>query len=403
MMSLLTGRRILLGVTGGIAAYKAVYLTREIVRAGGEVRVLMSAAAKKFVAPLTFSTLTGHPVLDEMFPDPAPVDPVHLLPGQWGDIFVIAPATADFIGKVANGLANDIPSAAAMAFRGPILLAPAMNPRMWNNSAVQDNVARLRLRGLHFIGPERGDMGGVHEQAGVGRMSEPAAIFDHIEELLYPDKCWMNRRVVVTAGATCEPFDPVRFISNRSSGKMGDAVARQARLMGAEVFLIRTNSAIGEPPSGVEIIKVDTAAEMADAVKALFPTADLLIMVAAVADWRAKTASAGKIKKHTGILTLELEPTEDILLWAGKNRQEQVIVGFALETDDHIVNARRKLEDKNVDIIALNDPTSADSVFGGDSIRLTILKTYCEPLELPAMSKREAAARLLSEAYGYLK
>ncbi|MBM3328756.1 MAG: bifunctional phosphopantothenoylcysteine decarboxylase/phosphopantothenate--cysteine ligase CoaBC [Calditrichaeota bacterium] len=398
----LSGRKVLLAVTGGIAAYKSCYLTREIVRAGGQVQVLMSAAATQFVGPLTFATLSGRPVLDRMFPDPPPADPIHLVAGHFGDLLVIAPATADFLAKAAHGFADDLPSSALLAFTGPVLLAPAMNPAMWQSPAVIENVARLRDRGLHFIGPERGDMGGVHEEPGVGRMSEPEAILARCEELLADRTRWAGRRVVVTTGPTRESLDPVRFISNRSSGRMGDAIAREAVLRGAEVFLIRGRGAEGMAPPGVDVVPVESASEMADAVKIIFEDADLLIMAAAVADWRPRKVAETKLKKRDGAPALEWEETEDILSWAGRNRSRQAVVGFALETTGHLAEASAKLKAKGVDLIALNDPTRGDSRFGGDTIRLTLVGREGDPVELPVLDKRAAARRLLEAAGRYL-
>ncbi|MFH0765186.1 MAG: bifunctional phosphopantothenoylcysteine decarboxylase/phosphopantothenate--cysteine ligase CoaBC, partial [Calditrichota bacterium] len=339
----LKDRRILLVITGGIAAYKSCQLVRDIRRAGGEVQVLMTTAAQRFVTPLTFATLSGRPVLTDMFPDPPPPEPIHLKPVEWGEIWVVAPASADFIGKLANGLADDLPSTCALAFTGPVLLAPGMNARMWANSAVQDNIARLTARGAACVGPEFGSMAGINEKAGAGRMSEPEAILDKIEELLSDRSRWKGKRVIVTSGPTREPLDPVRFFSNRSSGRMGDAIARQAFLRGAEVTLIRGCATSGLPPRGVQLIWVDTAAEMAQAVKDAFPPADALIMTAAVADWTPEKTALNKLKKEAGSPNINWKETEDILAWAGKQKTKQVVVGFALETSNHVEHARRKL------------------------------------------------------------
>jgi len=392
------GRRVVVAVTGGIAAYKTCYLVRELVRGGAEVQVLMSSAGTEFVTPLTFATLSGRPVIAEMFPVIPPTDPVHLRPASWGEVMVVAPATADFIGKLAHGLADDIPSTVTMAFEGKLLIAPAMNPRMWHSPAVVENMATLARRGVSVIGPNAGEMGGVHEESGVGRMSEPEEIADRIEELLALDPAWVGKRVIVTSGPTREPIDPVRFVSNRSSGVMGDAIARAARLKGADVTLIRGKGAAGKAPFGVTVIEVENAAEMAVAVKEHFPTADILVMAAAVADWTVANPATGKLKKSKGVPVIEWKETEDILAWAGANKAHQVVVGFALETSDHLENARSKLIQKSVDVIVLNDPTRADSAFGGDTTRLTILTQAGETIELPGMSKRQAAGEVLNFA-----
>lgn len=388
-------RRIVLTVTGGIAAYKSCFLTREIARRGGEVQVIMTRAAEEFVKPLTFATLSGNPVLDELFPINAPASPVHLQAPKWGELLVIAPATANFIGKLANGLADDCASASALAFQGPILIAPAMNPAMWSNPAVQANVALLKKRGYNFIGPEAGEMGGIDENAGIGRMSEPDAILFRMEELLCTTETWKDRKVIVTSGPTREPIDPVRFIGNRSSGVMGDTLARRACLKGAEVTLIRGRAALGKAPDGVNVVVVDSAAEMAGAVKSRFETADVLIMAAAVADWTVADPAEKKLKKIAGSPQFQWKETEDILEWAGRNKSHQVVVGFALETDNHEQAAQKKLQAKNADIIALNDPTLPHSRFGGSTTQLMLLRPGMALIELPVSTKAEAADELL--------
>lgn len=387
-------KRVLLVVTGGIAAYKCCQLVRGIRRWGAEVQVVMTAAATKFVTPLTFATLSGRPALTDLFPEPPPVEPIHLAAAHNAAIMVVAPASADFIGKMALGLADDLASSIALGFQCAILVAPAMNTGMWENPAVQRNIAALRERGVHLVGPEAGEMAGVNEEPGMGRMSEPDAILSKIEELL-ADRRWAGLRVLVTSGPTREPLDPVRFISNHSSGRMGDAVARQAYLRGAEVVLVRGKGASGTPPSGVSTILVDSAAEMAEAVKAEFKRCRLLVMAAAVADWRPARIAASKLKKNHGLPEVVWEETEDILSWAGKSKQKQVVVGFALETARRRENARRKLTAKRADFIALNDPTQSDSAFGGETIRLTIISRSRKPIELPVLPKRVAADRLL--------
>jgi len=397
------GRRIVVAVTGGIAAYKTCYLVRELVKGGADVQVLMSRAGTEFVSPLTFATLSGRPVIFEMFPSVAPTDPVHLRPASWGEVMVIAPATADFIGKLAHGLADDIPSTVAMAFEGRLLVAPAMNPKMWRSPAVVSNMATIEARGVNIIGPDEGEMGGVHEESGVGRMSEPDVIADRIEELLVADQNLSGKRVIVSSGPTREAIDPVRYVSNRSSGAMGDALARTARLKGAEVFLIRGKGASDVPPSGVKLIEVDSAADMALSVKELFPKSDLLVMAAAVADWTVANPAASKLKKDRGAPAIEWTATEDILAWAGEQKTHQTVVGFALETDHHLQNARQKLEQKKIDLIILNDPTQADSAFGGSTTRLTILAKDGEVIELPLLPKRIAAGHVLNVAARFIE
>ncbi len=390
--------RLILGITGGIAAYKSCYLAREIVRNNWQLQVIMTQSAKQFVGQLTFTTISGRPVLDDMFPEPAPVQPIHLKPVEWGDMLIVAPATANFIGKLANGIADDLLSTVALAFDGTILIAPAMNPRMWNSQAVQHNISILRERGVRFIGPEVGEMGGVSERAGTGRMSEPIEIFNRIKELL-PNESQENslegQKILVTSGPTREPIDPVRYISNRSSGRMGDAIAERAFIRGAEVILVRGKGAVGSPPRGVHSIIVETAAEMASMVKEHFDSSDVLIMTAAVADWTIAEPSTTKIKKRAGVPELKWRETEDILAWAGSNKKHQIVVGFALETKNHEREAHRKLKDKGADLIALNDPTREDSKFGGNTTRLTFISGDTETEKLELMTKLDAADRLL--------
>mgnify|MGYP000244575121 CR=1 FL=1 len=342
------GRNILLVVTGGIAAYKAALLVRGLTRTGAEVQVLMTPAATQFVTPLTFATLSGRPVLDRLFPDPPPSSPIHLQAAEWGEVLVVAPASAGFIAKMACGIADDLPSSVVPAFQGDVLVAPAMNPRMWRNEAVQDNVERLKARGVQFIGPDTGEMGGLREPPGTGRMARPEAILDRIAVLLASDDNWRGRKVIVTSGPTREPIDPVRFIGNRSSGRMGDAVAAEAHLRGAEVTLVRGLGAAGDPPLGVETVPVETAAEMAEAVKAVFDSCDLLVMAAAVADWRTANPAGRKLKRSEGPPRIEWTLSEDILAWAGHNRTRQAVVGFALETERHLEGASGKLQEKKI-------------------------------------------------------
>lgn len=399
----MNGKKIILIVTGGIAVYKSCYLVREIRRKGGDVRVVMTDSATEFVSPLTFATLSGNPVLQNMFPESPPENPIHLQPSDWGDILVIAPATANFIGKLANGIADDLPSSVCISFSGKFIIAPAMNHRMWGNPAVKDNVSILRKRGFEFVGPESGEMAGVNERAGEGRMSEPDQILKQIEESLAGNNDLFGKSVIVTSGPTRESIDPVRFISNRSSGKMGDAIARQAALRGAEVTLIRGKGAEGEPPCEVKTIVVETAAEMSTAVKKHFSSCHLLVMTAAVSDWSIANPAKSKLKKHAGDPDIHWKQTEDILAWAGQKRTTQAVVGFALETSNHLEGAQKKLKEKNVDMIVLNDPTQSHSSFGGDSTKLTLLANDNAIVELPVCSKKEAANRLLDNVSRFLQ
>jgi len=390
-------------VTGGIAVYKSCYLVREIRRQGGDVCVVMTDSASEFVSPLTFATLSGNPVLQDMFPESPPENPIHLQPSDWGDILVIAPATANFIGKLANGIADDLASSVCISFSGKVIVAPAMNPRMWDNPAVKDNISILRKRGFEVVGPESGEMAGVNENAGEGRMSEPDKILRQIRESLAVTDDLSGKSVVVTSGPTREPIDPVRFVSNRSSGKMGDAIAKQAALRGANVTLIRGRGAEGEPPAEVKTFVVETAAEMSSAVKEHFTSCNLLVMTAAVSDWSITNPAKSKLKKHVGEPDIQWKQTEDILAWAGQNRTAQAVVGFALETSNHLEGAQKKLKEKNVDMIVLNDPTQSHSSFGGDSTKLTLVANDKAPVELPVCTKKEAANKLFDNISRFLQ
>lgn len=397
----LIGRKIVIIVTGGIAAYKICGLVRDIRRAGGKVRVILTPAGAKFVTPLTFTTLSGNLALVDMFPDSSPTDPIHLSPVEWADLLVVAPASADFIAKMTYGIADDLASTIALAFDKQILIAPAMNSKMWHNPAVQHNILLLRERGIKQVGPETGEMAGVREPSGIGRMSEPEQILARIEELFYHNPQWQGKRVVVTTGPTREPIDPVRFVSNRSSGIMGNAVARAAQMRGADVTLIHSKGVTCSLPQGINLVSVETAKEMAEAVKANFSVCEVLIMTAAVADWTIANPQAQKIKKRSGAPQIEWHETEDILAWAGKNRSKQIIAGFALETNFHLDEAERKLRDKNVHLIALNDPTQNHSAFGGNETKLTLLGKNIAPMELPVLTKLSAAMRLLDVLEGF--
>ncbi|MDP8239097.1 MAG: bifunctional phosphopantothenoylcysteine decarboxylase/phosphopantothenate--cysteine ligase CoaBC [Candidatus Hatepunaea meridiana] len=387
-------RHILLTITGGIAAYKSCYLIRELILSGYQVQALMTKSATRFITPLTLATLSGNDVLTDLFPDTLPSNPIHLTTVKWGDILVVAPATANYIGKLTCGLADDLVSAVALAYDGPILIAPAMNPKMWQNDAVQDNIRTLKNRGVHFIGPVSGDMGGVNEDAGMGRMVEPSLIFNRIEELS-ADQPLKGYTVLVTSGPTREPLDPVRYISNHSSGRMGDAIARQAYIMGAEVKLVRGKGAIGDTPFGVDLIEVETAQDMYESVKKYFDKCDIAVMAAAVADWSVENPAAFKLKKKDGLPSLNFIQTKDILVWACQQRKKQIVIGFALETRNHLKEAKLKLVQKGADMIVLNDPTREDSKFGGDTTKLTLLTRGDKVAELPVLTKRDAAGHLL--------
>jgi phosphopantothenoylcysteine decarboxylase/phosphopantothenate--cysteine ligase len=352
----LTGKRILLGLTGGIAAYKAAELARRLVRAGADVRVAMTEAATRFITPVTMQALTGQPVWSDLWDARVPDGMGHIELSRDRDLLVVAPASADFLAKLAHGLADDLLSTLCVARRCPLLVAPAMNVEMWQNAATQRNVARLVEDGVVFAGPAAGDQ--ACGEVGLGRMLEPADIAMEIEALLQP-KALSGRRVLVTAGPTEEPVDPVRVLTNASSGKMGYAVARAAHEAGAEVTLVSGPVALATPP-GVARIDVRTAQQMFDAVKQAASRSDVFISVAAVADYRVKNPSVSKMKKANGKpVSLELEENPDILAYVAGMKNAPFCVGFAAESEELERNAMEKRAKKKVPLIAANLATQA--------------------------------------------
>jgi phosphopantothenoylcysteine decarboxylase/phosphopantothenate--cysteine ligase len=399
----LDGRHVVLGVSGGIAAYKSADLTSRLVKAGALVDVVMTAAATEFVRPLTFQALTHRPVALEMFALLQETEIGHVSLGQRADLMVVAPATANTLAKLACGLADNLLVTTALACRAPILLAPAMESGMWANPATTANVQILRDRGMHLIGPESGRLasGGT----GSGRMSEPADILEACRWLLGRRGPLAGRTVVVTAGGTREAIDPVRFVGNRSSGKMGFALAAAARDRGAEVVLVHGPGG-GRVPHGSRGVAVESAEEMRQAVLAAAAGADALLMAAAVADYRPGEAAAHKIKKDGETLRLELARTADILaevaLLRGRSGRPRAVVGFAAETRDLVANARDKLARKRLDLIVANDVAAAGSGFEVDTNRVTLLDPSGAAEELPLMSKAEVAERVIDRLVGLL-
>jgi phosphopantothenoylcysteine decarboxylase/phosphopantothenate--cysteine ligase len=387
---ILEGKSIVLGVTGGIAAYKAAALCSSLVKAGAVVDVIMTEAACRFVAPLTFQALTHRPVVTEMFSLLAETEIGHVSLAKRADLLVIAPATANTIAKMAAGLADNMLTTTALATQAPILLAPAMESHMWDSPLTQANLHRLRdMRPVETIGPAEGRL--ASGASGVGRMAEPDEILDASRSVLGRLGPLVGRRVVVTAGGTREPLDPIRYLGNRSSGQMGHALAYAARDLGADVILIRTTA--GPIPYDVTVFQVETAAEMGEAVLAALPQADVLLMAAAVADYRPASVAEHKIKKGAGGLTLELERTADILSRVAEGRRpDQVIVGFAAETENLIANARVKLQQKGLDLIVANDARRA---MGVPINQVTLIGADGEVESWPEASKTTIAERLL--------
>jgi phosphopantothenoylcysteine decarboxylase/phosphopantothenate--cysteine ligase len=384
-------RHIVLGVTGGIAAYKACELTRMFVRGGHSVHIVMTEHARQFVTPLTFSTLSGNPVASGMFDGGAPETIKHIDLADDADLVVVAPATANIIGKVSAGIADDLLSTVIMATKAPVLLAPSMNVNMYENPITQGNIRRLTELGYHFVEPESGWLACGWE--GRGRLAEPPVIYERAVALLTGQDL-ANMKILVTAGPTREAIDPVRFISNRSTGKMGYAVASRAAKRGAAVVLVSGPSHL-EAPSGVEVVRVESAAQMSQAVKERFAWADAVIKAAAVSDFTPAKPCDYKMKKDECGDTIELSRTEDILLSLGKNKGNTILVGFAAETDDVRKNAKKKLTEKNLDMIVANDVSKENSGFAVDTNVVRIITREGPEEELPLMKKEEVADRIL--------
>ena len=389
-------KTVVLGVTGGIAAYKSVDLVSRLRKRGVEVYVIMTQNSTEFVAPLSFETISNHPVACDMFNRETPWEVEHISLAKRADLFLVAPATANFLAKYANGLADDMLSTTILATRAPVLIAPAMNERMWENPITQKNVAALRITGCHFIGPAKGWLAEGIE--GVGRMEEPEAIVDKALDLLCQPKDLLGKKVLVTAGPTQESIDPVRYISNRSSGKMGFAIAEQARRRGADVTVVHGPVSI-PLPRFAKCVAVETTQQMHDALMAEFEDCDLLIKCAAPADYRVEMVRQQKIKKtENGDLSLEMVPTVDILTEIGKKKTHQVVVGFAAETQDVAGYAQDKLARKNLDMIVANDVTQPGAGFSVDTNIVTIYKKDGTSKFHPIATKAEIAGFVLDEA-----
>jgi len=400
---LLRGKNVVLGVTGGIAAYKVADLTSRLVKAGALVDVILTEAAAKFVGPITFQALTHRPVITEMFALLRETEIGHVSLGKRADLMIVAPATANTLAKLAHGLAGNMLTTTALACRAPILLAPAMETGMWHNPATQANVDLLRERGMHAVGPRVGRL--ASGASGAGRMAEPVEILEAARWLLGLQGPLAGHSVVVTAGGTREPIDPVRFVGNHSSGKMGYALAVAARDRGAEVALIHGPTAL-PTPYGVRDVAVETARQMHDAVLTAVSTADVLLMAAAVADYRPVAAADQKIKKGEADLVIKLARNPDILLAVAGQRETsgcpRVTVGFAAETEDLLSNAREKLTRKRLDIIAANDVSAADSGFAVDTNQVTLLDSAGGITPLPLLSKDEVADMILDRVVALL-
>jgi phosphopantothenoylcysteine decarboxylase/phosphopantothenate--cysteine ligase len=395
----LAGARVLLGVSGGIAAYKAAELARELQRAGAEVQPLLTAAGEQMVTRATFAALTGRQVPASVWDDPAAVE--HVALARWGQVLVVAPATAHTLARLAAGLADDLLTNVALAFAGPVVVAPAMHTEMWEHPATRANLEVLARRGVRVVPPASGPL--TSGDVGPGRLAELDDLVAGVVAALSPGPAapgdrsgrgLAGARVLVSLGGTREPLDPVRYLGNRSSGRMGAAIVAEALGRGAEVTAVAAATTV-DPPAGARLVRVETAQQLYDAVLAAADAQDVLIMAAAVADFRPKRVARGKLKKDQGVPEVVLEPTPDTLDELGRRRRPgQVLVGFAAETGDHLAGARKKLEAKHLDLVVLNHVEGAHSAFGADDADAYLVDADTVE-ELPRTSKVAIAARLL--------
>lgn len=386
------GKKIVLGVSGAISAYKSLELARLLVKNGAEVTPVMTGNARKFVTPMSLSALCTHPAVTDMFAEGEAGRISHIDLAQDSDLVVVCPATANVLGKVAGGIADDLLTTLIMASTAPVLFAPSMNCVMWENQAVQENVGKLANAGYLFVGPDSGELACGYE--GKGRLAPVEDIVDAADEALRA-KDLRGEKVLVTAGPTREPIDPVRFVSNPSSGRMGYAIARAAKKRGAEVVLISGPSHL-PVPRGVNFVRVTTAAQMYDECVSYFPQSTVVIMAAAVADYRPVEISPTKVKKDVGAMDVKMERTRDVLKYMGSERKTQLLVGFALETDDLEENARKKLSEKNLDLVVANTPGALDSLTN----QVTIINRDGEAEVLPPMEKDLIAHRIVDDVVG---
>ncbi|MBR6774832.1 MAG: bifunctional phosphopantothenoylcysteine decarboxylase/phosphopantothenate--cysteine ligase CoaBC [Bacteroidales bacterium] len=400
---MLTGKKILLGVTGSIAAYKIPLLVRLLKKDGADVRVVMTPSAKDFVTPLTLSTLSGNPVLSCGFDENTGKWDSHVELGLWADLFVVAPASANTMAKMANGIADNYLLTVCLSAKCPIMFAPAMDLDMYKHQATQQNVKTLIERGCIFVAPSSGEL--ASGLCGEGRMEEPQKIYERIKLFFQTKRKFLSKKVLVTAGPTYEAIDPVRFIGNHSSGLMGVEIARAFADQGADVILVLGPSNISPNRNNIKVFPVTSAKEMYDAVMTFFPTTDIAVLSAAVADFRPEMVADQKIKKNpdTDTITLKLVKTEDILKTVGsKKKENQTVVGFALETENGISNAKKKLHTKNIDLIVLNEMNESGVGFKTKTNKVSIINKNDEISEFDLKPKNEVALDILNAIYQYI-
>lgn len=385
--------RVILAVTGCIAAYKSALILRLLQEQGHDVAPVMTRSAQEFITPLTLEKLSGHRVVSELFEDPSP-EILHISMARESDLLLVAPATANILSKFAGGIADDFLTTLYLSTTTPVVVAPAMNVEMWRHPATRSAVQTLRERGVVFVDPDTGYQ--ACGEFGEGRLADPIRVVEAVQFLLQKSRSLEGKRVLVTAGPTIEDVDLVRFLSNRSSGRMGYALAAEAAQRGGSVHLISGPSTL-VPPPGVKVTRVRSAREMAEQVFADFPTVDITIKAAAVADYTPAHVASQKIKKEGNHWVLELKPTEDILEELGKRKQNQFLVGFAAESDDLLENAKRKLHRKNLDLIVANDISQVESGFETDFNQVLLLDRQGQVDETPRLSKRQIAARILDK------
>jgi len=387
-------KSILVGITGGIAAYKTGEIIRELKRNHADVRIVMTKAAMEFITPLTFAILSENPVMTDMFADDYVATTIHIEAARWADTVLICPATANTIGKIASGIADNLLTTLVMATTAPVIFCPAMNKEMYVNSFYQQNVEKLKQAGYHFVQSEIGEL--ACGEFGWGRLADSVHIISRVKKLLIGSDELKGKNVLVTAGRTEEPLDPVRFITNYSSGKMGFALAEAAALKGADVTLISGPNNLN-PFDGVKYIQVKTSDQMAVAVNSELPNQDIVIMAAAVADFKPETYFEQKIKKSSQLSSISLVKTKDILKEIGRNKGQKILVGFAVETENELASAKKKLFEKNLDLIVVNNPLEQGAGFGTDTNIVTLIDARGNTEKLSLMSKREVASKVIDK------